>query len=360
MVLAATDLGISKSPVAIKLVHAARRTPLLEARFARETRLAAGLGSEHLARVGAFGHTDTGDPFIVMEMLSGRDLAAELAERGRLPIAEAVDAVVEACAGVAEAHAAGLLHRDLKPRNLFVTREAGAAPSIKVLDFGLAGVSDEKGSIDLTDTESDFGSPQYLAPEQIRASWQVDARTDQHALAAVLYELLTGTPPFTAPDVTRLAVAIAVDPPPHAREARPEVPPALDGAICRALAKRPDDRFPALLGFAEAVAPFGGERALAALEAVRALPAIAASSRTTRAPPARSPLLTLVSAVATLSAFGAYGVAMRCAPQPASAADHADLTVPNPPSPARVREEAGDPALLQLSREGAGDGGHGR
>jgi serine/threonine-protein kinase len=265
-VLEATDTERGK-PVAIKVLRASARTPEIEARFAREASIAQALESEHLARVDASGHTEAGEPFLVMELLFGRDLAAELAERGRLPVAEAVDVVLEASAGVAEAHAAGLVHRDLKPANLFVARRPS---KIKVLDLGLTQAQDEAGQIDLADTEADFGTPQYKSPEQIRSAKQVDARTDQHALGAVLYELLTGKPPFTAPDVTRLAVAIAVEPPPRARDARPDVPRALEDAIRRSLAKQPDDRFADLLTFAEAIAPFGGERSRRALAAVRA------------------------------------------------------------------------------------------
>ncbi len=197
MVVEATDAG--GKPVAVKILRAGRRTAALEARFAREARIAHQLAGEHLARVDAFGHTDAGDPFLVMELLSGRDLAAELSARGPLPVAEAVDAILEACAGVAEAHAVGLVHRDLKPANLFVavgvSRPSRSISSIKVLDFGLTSVPHEKGQIDLAATEANFGTPQYMAPEQIRPGSPVDARTDQHALAAVLHELLTGRPP---------------------------------------------------------------------------------------------------------------------------------------------------------------------
>jgi hypothetical protein len=332
MVVEATDVGRGLG-VAVKVLRAGRRTAALEARFEREARIANKLAGEHVARVDAYGHTGTGDPFLVTELLTGRDLAAELLASGPLPVASAVDVVVEACAGVAEAHAAGLVHTGLKPANLFLS--SGPNPSTKVLDFGLTGVAHEKGQIDLAATEANFASPQYMAPEQIRGAHPVDARTDQHALGAVLHELLTGRPPFVAPDVTQLAVAIATQPPPHAREARPEVPRALDAALQRALGKRPRDRFPDLVGFAEAVAPFGGERAHAALQRVRAAlaPGVATTvppgscdpgATTTEPRRGRMPYgsaITGLSAAALLMACGGYGLATYHArPVPAASA----------------------------------------
>ncbi len=246
-------------------------------------------------------------------MLEGRDLAAELAARGPLPVAEAVDIVLEACAGVAAAHAAGLVHRALKPSNLFVAR-GEPVPRVKVLDLGLTRAAGEKGQVDLTATESDFGTPQYLAPEQVRGAAVVDARTDQHALGAILYELCTGKPPFQAPDVTRLAVAIAVDPPPRARAERPAVPAALDAAIGRALAKRPEARFRDVAGFAAAIAPFGGERSRAALRAVDAA-SPAPDARRSAGWGARASLVVL-PALVLLGALAAYRLAVHRAPPP--------------------------------------------
>jgi eukaryotic-like serine/threonine-protein kinase len=158
---------------------------------------------------------------------------------------------------VAEAHAVGLVHRDLKPANLFLIRKRDGAPVIKVLDFGLSKANPGKGRHALTQTTSNFGTPQYMSPEQIQSAKHVDARTDQHALAMVLYELLTGSPPFDAESITALAVVIATQPAPVAHELRPDVPPALSAALVRGMAKRPEDRFPDLGAFAAAIAPFG-------------------------------------------------------------------------------------------------------
>src|SRR5262249_49249778 len=118
--------------VAVKLLRKERITAEIEARFAREARLAAGLSGEHVPRVLASGYAEGGEAFLVMELLEGRDLRAELGVRATLPPRDAVDVVLEACAGVAEAHAAGLVHGALKPANLFLTGRGAV-----VLDFGL-------------------------------------------------------------------------------------------------------------------------------------------------------------------------------------------------------------------------------
>lgn len=256
--------------VAVKVLRKERRTPEIDARFAREAHLATRLGGEHVAHVLDSGYAESGDAFLVSEHLAGHDLRAELGARSVLPPREAVDVVLEACAGVAEAHAAGLVHGALKPANVFLARRPAEEVSrAVVLDFGLTRVSNEKGQIDLTDTEIAFGTHQYRAPEQIRSGRVVDARADQHALGAILHELLSGAPAFRAPSEAQLAVAIATAPPPRVRDSCPGAPPALDEAIRRSLGKRPEDRFPDLIGFAEAIAPSGGSRARAALAAVR-------------------------------------------------------------------------------------------
>jgi serine/threonine-protein kinase len=262
VVVQATHVALNQA-VAIKLIRDdVARSPELIARFMREARAAAQLPPEHIARVTDVGQTEKGEPFLVMELLSGRDLDAELEARGPLPIEEAVGYILQACEGVAEAHAAGLVHRDLKPANLFVDTRRVSGPVVKVLDFGLS-KSDDPKSDKLTQTSSSFGTPGYMSPEQIRSAKYAEPRTDQHALAAILYELLTGEMPYTSKNVTSLLVTICTSPPPHARALRLDVPKGLDAAILRALAKRPEDRFPDLAGFAAAIAPFAGPNGLA-------------------------------------------------------------------------------------------------
>ena len=257
IVVQATHVGLNQQ-VAIKLLRDdVARSPELIARFMREAKAAAQLPAEHVARVTDVGQTEQGEPFLVMELLTGRDLDAELEARGPLPIEQAVNYILQACEGVAEAHAAGLVHRDLKPANLFIDTRRVSGPVIKVLDFGLSKSYDPK-SDKLTQTSSSFGTPGYMAPEQIRSAKYAEPRSDQHALAMILFELLTGEMAYTAKNVTALLVSICTTPPPHARAMRLDVPKGLDAAILRALAKRPEERFADLAGFAAALAPFGG------------------------------------------------------------------------------------------------------
>ncbi len=238
------------------------------ARFFREARVAASLPSEHIARVSDVGQAEDGAPYLVMELLVGDDLAAEIARAGRLAVADAVDWTLQACEGLADAHAAGVVHRDVKPQNLFLARRPGRPPVLKILDFGLTKEAVREG-MTLTQPGSIFGTPQYMAPEQVLDSQSVDARCDQHALGMVLYEALTGRPPYEGTAASQLFVVIVTAPPPSARALRAEVPRALDQAIVRALAKKPDERFPSLAEMAEAIAPFGGPPARAVAANVR-------------------------------------------------------------------------------------------
>lgn len=260
VVLEATHVALGQT-VAVKLLNAQHaQTPDVVARFLREARIAATLPSEHIARVSDVGMSDSGVPYIVMERLVGRDLDAELAQRGSFPIAEAVDLMLEACEGVAMAHAHGLVHRDLKPANLFLSERPLRPRVLKVLDFGLSKDDDAKQGA-LTGTDTVFGTPQYMSPEQIQSAKNVDARSDQHALGMILYEMLAGQPPFIAESVTQLIVVIATRPPPHIRAVRPDVPADLDAALVRAMAKQAPDRFADLGAFARAIAPYGGSDA---------------------------------------------------------------------------------------------------
>jgi serine/threonine-protein kinase len=273
VVLEATHLVLGQR-VAVKLLRAeiARDTDT-NVRFLREARIAAQLPPEHIARVTDIGETEEGEPYLVMELLTGRDLAAELHVRGPLPVSEAIDIILQACEGLAEAHAVGLVHRDLKPANIFLAsrRGRGEAPVVKILDFGLSKSFDVQGAAALTQTETNFGTPAYMSPEQIRSAKYVEPRSDQHALAMILYELLTGQLPYDAESLTGLAVVIATAPPPSARKVRPEVPAGLDAAIRRGLGKQLSDRFPTLIEFAEALAPFGGPQAAARAARVSAI-----------------------------------------------------------------------------------------
>ena len=261
VVVEATHLGLDQR-VAIKLLNPELvESPEILGRFLREARIAATLPADHIARATDVGQTEAGVPYLVMELLSGHDLAVELARAGRFDVVRAVSLVLEACEGVADAHAVGLVHRDLKPANLFLSQRGSRPPIVKVLDFGLSKEPKRNESVSLTQDGSVFGTPQYMSPEQVLSTKDVDARSDQHALAMILFEALTGRAPYEGTTVNQLIVAIATARPPRVRELRKEVPAGLDAAVARALAKKPEDRFPTLAGFARAIAPFGGPAA---------------------------------------------------------------------------------------------------
>jgi serine/threonine-protein kinase len=259
--------------VAIKVL-----TPPLEeerreeavARFLQEAQAAAKLQSDHVVKIHDVGQLDSGMPFMVMELLSGTDLGSLLDKQGPMPEAQAVDFVLQACAGIAEAHRRGVVHRDLKPSNLFVTERSDGLPLLKVLDFGISKqlsdpLSDQAAPV-LTNTRTLMGSPNYMSPEQIRDSRNVDARTDVWALGIILQELLTDAPVFHGESFPAVCAAIVADQPMPVRTMRPNVSQLLESVIERCLQKDPKRRFQsidelegALSGVAQRVSLAGSE-----------------------------------------------------------------------------------------------------
>jgi serine/threonine protein kinase len=231
----------------------------LARRFLREARAAARLRSEHVARVSDVGTLESGAPYLVMEYLEGSDLAELLSNTGPQPIGSAVEFIAQACDALEEAHRAGIVHRDVKPSNLFLTTRPNGTPCIKVLDFGISKVErlgSSTAKLYSTQPRSLLGSPFYMAPEQMRAARDVDARADIWALGATLYELLTGRLPFEAESLLDLAFRVANSEPTAPREMRPEIPWVLEQIVVRCLQKDPDDRFASAAALAGALAEF--------------------------------------------------------------------------------------------------------
>jgi serine/threonine-protein kinase len=249
-VLAATHVTLG-SAVAIKLLKTeVLRFAEVPRRFMREARAASRLRGEHVARVTDIGQLATGEPYMVMERLHGTDLSTMI-EQGPVPPAEAVEYIAQACQGLAEAHAMGMVHRDVKPANLFVTRRPNGAPLVKLLDFGIATAAIGEVDHNLTTTLTVIGSPSYMSPEQLRAARDVDARSDIWSLGVTLYELLAGEQPFVAPTLTALTLKIVSEP--HVSLERVSRP--LAAIVDRCLAKEREDRFGNVAELAAALAP---------------------------------------------------------------------------------------------------------
>ncbi len=238
--------------IALKVLGRGTDEPVAVARFLQEARAAAQLASDHVAIVHEAGVSEAEAPYIVMELLRGRDLHDELAARGRLPVAEAVELVLQAMLGLAHAHARSIVHRDLKPRNLFLARRDDGTAVVKVLDFGIA----KADASSLTQTGATLGTPRYMAPEQLRSARAVDARTDIWALGVVIYELTTAAAIFDAESSVELAAQIVADPHVPLRVRVPELPEALERVVDRCLDKEPARRYRDLAALAAALAPF--------------------------------------------------------------------------------------------------------
>jgi eukaryotic-like serine/threonine-protein kinase len=263
LVVAATHIHLDQR-VALKfLLPAYCSDQALVGRFLREARASAQLRGEHVCRVSDVGTLENGAPYIVMELLQGRDLASLLSERGPLPVPLLADYIVQACLGLAEAHAARIVHRDLKPANLFVTIRPDGQPQIKIVDFGIA-KAPAPADFKLTRTDTVMGSPGYMSPEQLRSTRDADVRSDIWALGVILYELSCGRPPFTAETITELTLRVAIDPTPQLVGAN--VTRGFEQVVYRCLEKDPARRFQNVGQLAMALAPFGGpmtkERAL--------------------------------------------------------------------------------------------------
>src|SRR3984957_4604774 len=215
VVIQATHVHLGEK-VALKFLRyrAKAGTEDFQTRFKREARVSAKLKNEHITRVIDVGVWKERVPYMVMDYLDGGDLRELIKGQGPLPIGTAIDYTVQVCVGIAEAHANGIVHRDLKPSNLFLTKRADGSDLVKILDFGISKWRAGATAIpEMPQTGLVLGSPKYMAPEQLFGSADVDARADVWSIAAILYEMLTGRPPYDYPTLTRICAELAADHP---------------------------------------------------------------------------------------------------------------------------------------------------
>jgi serine/threonine-protein kinase len=274
------------SRVAIKFLHESMASNAdLVGRFYDEARAVNLIGHENIVGIFDLAMLPPNRYYIVMEYLEGRTLSALLRD-GPVPPDVALDVVLQLCDALHCAHERGVVHRDLKPDNVFLLRRRGRSHFVKLVDFGIAKLRDAPASSH-TAAGMIVGTPEYMAPEQCD-NRDIDARTDLYALGVMAYQLATGTLPFAGRSVAQLLLAHLREPPPPPRSIAPSIHPALEETILRALAKRPEDRFPDLAAFARALEAAARPAAAAAQPAAVAAPpaAVAVEPQAAVAPPA--------------------------------------------------------------------------
>ena len=239
-------------PVALKVLQSDSLGHVGVERLRREARAAAQLKHPAIVQVLDFGISPAGDAFLALELLDGENMA-ELAARGRVAPERVVRLMLPILDGLAHAHAHGLVHRDLKPDNLFIARTQRGSVQPKVLDFGICKSKAATSSVRLTKTGLVVGTPAYMAPEQARGDDDLDGRVDLWAIAVTMYELLTGTKPFSGATVPHLLLAILEQPAPSLRGIA-GVDDELAALLERGLAKDRRDRFPNARAMGEALA----------------------------------------------------------------------------------------------------------
>ena len=233
-----------KRPCAIKLIQPQRAgDPETMARFEREVQMTARLSHWNTVEIYDYGRTDDGTFFYVMEYLPGVTLESLLRHHGRLAPARVIHLLRQTCQGLREAHSIGLIHRDIKPGNIIVSRRGGLYDVAKLLDFGLVKQTADAATTQLTHEGAISGTPTYMSPEQARGLDQVDARSDIYSLGAVAYTMLTGRPPFEGRTGFDVMIAHARDEVTPPSSIQTDVPADFERVILRCLAKNPDKRF---------------------------------------------------------------------------------------------------------------------
>jgi len=253
---------IRQKRVAVKVLHPEWfGNAQVLARFQREAETAAAISHPNVVTVLDVDRTPHGLPYLVTEYLDGIDLSDQLKAQGKLSATSAVHIARQLCRGLGAAHQSQVIHRDVKPQNIFLVgdfaRGLPERPSIKVLDFGLSRFSDSSEN-QLTQTGCIMGTPAYMAPEQARGQ-EVDHRTDIYGVGVVLYAMLTGRPPFDGESPQATVLAAMNSEPPRPRSVEPTIPPHLELIIERAMARNPAERYQDMAAFEQALTSFESE-----------------------------------------------------------------------------------------------------
>ncbi|MEB2310429.1 MAG: serine/threonine-protein kinase [Sorangiineae bacterium] len=318
----ARHLRLHNKRFAIKLLHDEyARQPEVVARFQREAESASAIGHPNIVGVYDVHRLPDGRPYIVGEFLDGEELGALLDRVGRLDAPAAVRIVRQVCQALEAAHEHGVIHRDMKPENVFLTGDL-SHPFAKILDFGIS--KQTAAGSTLTQTGMVMGTPSYMAPEQARGA-KVDRRADVYAAGAILYRALTGHKPFDAEEATTILGQVLTDEPTRPRQLEPSIPEALELVIERAMAKNPAERYESMTALDLALAPFDTQASPASAPKTvvvasspvvsggstdKTLPAVSASAvaesiaQVTQEARAARPLLVVLSAGAWLWVMG--------------------------------------------------------
>lgn len=246
------------------------------ARFSREAKAASRIAHPHALSVTDFGESENGVVFLVMEYLDGKTLKNEIRSTGPMVLSRVVEIIRQVGSALDAAHAEGVIHRDLKSDNIMLV-ESNGADWAKVLDFGIAKITERVGSFDpgITAPNLIIGTPQYMSPEQCSQSSELDSRSDIYSLGVILYEMLIGHVPFTGESTTAIMMKHLQEAPPSVLEEREDLPASVGRVVAKALAKRPEDRYQSAAQMVEALTDAAGD-------SVRLAGAVAQSRNTDR------------------------------------------------------------------------------
>jgi serine/threonine-protein kinase len=355
------ELVRMKRPCAIKVLDARLMaggdvTEFIR-RFQLEASIAAKLTHPNVVTIFDYGETDDGNCFIAMELLDGRSLSDELKAVGALPAERAVHIARQVARALREAHALGVVHRDMKPGNVYLTKRDDDDDFVKVLDFGLVKETATGDGQDHTQMGQIMGSPRYMAPEQVQGK-HVDARTDVYALGATLYAMLAGRPPFDKATDLATMMAHVSDAPPTIASVAPnaQLPPGLEAIVMRCLAKNPDERYASMEELITAFKLRPGEQTTSSDSGSHSSPRLTPPVIAVQSQPPKRSATPWVVALLVAAAVG-VGVTMMSrqeAPPPAPAVATSPIAPPVAPPPASTPAAPKATATLHVETDPPG------